>query len=72
VADEPTGNLDTASSIEIMKLFSALNDDGRTIVIITHEEEIARFAKRVVRMRDGHIDSDQIQHRAQITPAGCP
>jgi putative ABC transport system ATP-binding protein len=72
LADEPTGNLDTASSNEIMKLFTALNDDGRTIVIITHEEEIAGFAKRIVRMRDGHVESDQLQHRAQITPAGCP
>lgn len=61
LADEPTGNLDTASSIEILKLLSALNDAGRTVVIITHEEEIARFAKRVVRMRDGHIESDQPQ-----------
>jgi putative ABC transport system ATP-binding protein len=61
LADEPTGNLDTASSIEIMKLLGALNDAGRTVVIITHEEEIARFAKRVVRMRDGHIESDQVQ-----------
>jgi putative ABC transport system ATP-binding protein len=61
LADEPTGNLDTASSIEIMKLLSVLNDAGRTVVIITHEEEIARFAKRVVRMRDGHIESDQVQ-----------
>jgi putative ABC transport system ATP-binding protein len=61
LGDEPTGNLDTASSIEIMKLLGALNDAGRTVVIITHEEEIARFAKRVVRMRDGHIESDQVQ-----------
>ncbi|MGB9279559.1 MAG: ABC transporter ATP-binding protein [Pseudonocardiaceae bacterium] len=61
LADEPTGNLDTAASIEIMKLLGALNDAGRTIVIITHEEEIARFTKRVVRMRDGHIESDQLQ-----------
>lgn len=61
LADEPTGNLDTTSSIEIMKLLGALNDTGRTIVIITHEEEIARFTKRVVRMRDGHIESDQLQ-----------
>jgi putative ABC transport system ATP-binding protein len=67
LADEPTGNLDTASSIEIMKLLGALNDDGRTIVIITHEEEIARFAKRIVRMRDGHIDSDQLQRSARTT-----
>ena len=67
LADEPTGNLDTASSIEIMKLLGALNDDGRTIVIITHEEEIAGFAKRIVRMRDGHIDSDQLQRSARTT-----
>ena len=67
LADEPTGNLDTASSIEIMKLFSTLNDEGRTIVIITHEEEIAGFAKRVVRMRDGHIESDQPQRSAGAT-----
>ena len=62
LADEPTGNLDTASSVEIMRLLSALNDAGRTIVIITHEDEIARFAKRIVRLRDGHIESDQV-HR---------
>jgi putative ABC transport system ATP-binding protein len=61
LADEPTGNLDTASSVEIMKLLSALNDAGHTVVIITHEEEIARFAKRVVRLRDGYIVSDQAQ-----------
>jgi putative ABC transport system ATP-binding protein len=72
LADEPTGNLDTASSNEIMKLFTALNDDGRTIVIITHEEEIAGFAKRIVRMRDGHVESDRLQHGTQITSAGCP
>lgn len=64
LADEPTGNLDTASSIEIMKLFGALNGAGHTIVIITHEEEIAQFAKRIVRMRDGHIESDQVQRGA--------
>ena len=69
LADEPTGNLDTASSIEIMKLLGALNDAGRTIVIITHEEEVARFAKRVVRMRDGYIESDQRQ-RARTEVSG--
>jgi putative ABC transport system ATP-binding protein len=68
LADEPTGNLDTTSGIEIMKLLGALNDAGRTVVIITHEEEIARFAKRVVRMRDGHIESDQMQqNRKEIS-----
>ena len=67
LADEPTGNLDTRSSIEIMKLLGALNDAGRTVVIITHEEEVAGFAKRVVRMRDGLIESDQVQRsRAQV------
>jgi putative ABC transport system ATP-binding protein len=68
LADEPTGNLDTASSIEIMKLLSALNDAGRTVVIITHEEDVAGFAKRVVRMRDGLVESDRVQRsRTQIS-----
>ncbi|MGH3540405.1 MAG: ABC transporter ATP-binding protein, partial [Pseudonocardiaceae bacterium] len=68
LADEPTGNLDTTSSIEIMRLLCALNDAGHTVVIITHEEEVARFAKRVVRMRDGLIESDQVQRsRSQIS-----
>jgi putative ABC transport system ATP-binding protein len=61
LADEPTGNLDSASSVEIMKLLGALNDAGHTVVLITHEEEIAHFAKRVVRLRDGYIVSDQAQ-----------
>jgi putative ABC transport system ATP-binding protein len=59
LADEPTGNLDTIASLEIMTLLSGLNDAGCTVVLITHEEEIARFAKRVVRLRDGRIVSDQ-------------
>jgi putative ABC transport system ATP-binding protein len=67
LADEPTGNLDTTSSLEIMKLLSALNDAGRTVVLITHEEEIARFAGRVVRLRDGRIASDEVQSdRAEV------
>ncbi|MGH3945170.1 MAG: ATP-binding cassette domain-containing protein, partial [Pseudonocardiaceae bacterium] len=68
LADEPTGNLDTASSVEILKLLGGLNDAGRTVVIITHEEDIARFAKRVVRLRDGRIVSDQVQrNRSEVT-----
>jgi putative ABC transport system ATP-binding protein len=68
LADEPTGNLDTASSIEIMRLLGALNDAGRTVVLITHEEEVAGFAKRVVRLRDGLIVSDDLQRtRAEVT-----
>jgi len=68
LADEPTGNLDTAASAEILKLLGALNDAGRTVVIITHEEEVSRFARRVVRMRDGRIVSDQVQRsRTEVT-----
>jgi len=59
LADEPTGNLDSESSIEIMKLLRDLNQQGRTIVLITHEPDIAAFAQRVVRVRDGVIVSDQ-------------
>ena len=61
LADEPTGNLDSESSAEIMKLMAELNAHGRTIVLITHERDIARFAKRVVRLRDGLVVSDEIQ-----------
>ena len=58
LADEPTGNLDTAASHEIAGMLVELNESGRTIVLITHEEEIAAFARRVVRLRDGRIVSD--------------
>ncbi|MBO0848670.1 MAG: ABC transporter ATP-binding protein [Pseudonocardia sp.] len=69
LADEPTGNLDTASSAEIMKLLVELNRAGRTVVIITHEEEIAEFAKRIVRVRDGQIISDQEQPARSPMPS---
>ncbi|MEN7343329.1 MAG: ABC transporter ATP-binding protein [Pseudomonadota bacterium] len=58
LADEPTGNLDSKTSDEIMALFSELNNNGQTIMMVTHEDEIAAWAKRVVRMRDGRIESD--------------
>ncbi|MGH3586324.1 MAG: ABC transporter ATP-binding protein [Pseudonocardia sp.] len=58
LADEPTGNLDTTSTIEVMKLLVELNDAGRTVVLITHEHEVAEFAKRVIELRDGHIVRD--------------
>jgi len=61
LADEPTGNLDSESSIEIMTLLRRLNEEGRTVVLITHEPDIAAFASRVVRLRDGHIISDESQ-----------
>jgi putative ABC transport system ATP-binding protein len=58
LADEPTGNLDSKTSEDVMSVFQALNDEGRTVVLITHEPDIAEFAKRVVTFRDGKIVSD--------------
>ncbi len=58
LADEPTGNLDSESSREVLEIFSRLNDRGRTIVLITHEDDVAAYAKRVVRLRDGVVVSD--------------
>jgi putative ABC transport system ATP-binding protein len=58
LADEPTGNLDTAAAEDVMHIFSLLNDAGRTVVLITHEADLAEFAKRIIRLRDGEIVSD--------------
>ncbi|MGQ9617333.1 MAG: ABC transporter ATP-binding protein [Candidatus Aminicenantia bacterium] len=58
LADEPTGNLDTRSSIEIMSIFQKLNEQGRTIILVTHENDISQYAKRIVRLRDGKIVYD--------------
>jgi putative ABC transport system ATP-binding protein len=63
LADEPTGNLDTTSTVEIMRLLVELNDAGRTVVLITHEPEVAEFAKRVIELRDGHIVRDVRQQQ---------
>ena len=62
MADEPTGNLDTASSIEIMELFTKLYQEGATVVLVTHEEDIAAFARRIICFGDGKILSDRINH----------
>ena len=59
LADEPTGNLDTASSVEIMELFSRLHEGGATVVVVPHEEDIAAFTERIIRFRDGQIISDK-------------
>ncbi len=58
LADEPTGNLDTKTSYEIMNIFGEIQAKGNTVILVTHEEDIAQYAKRVVRLRDGLIESD--------------
>ena len=58
LADEPSGNLDSKTSVEIMKLFDEIQAAGNTVVLVTHEEDIAQYAKRVIRLVDGNIDSD--------------
>lgn len=59
IADEPTGNLDTKSSLEIMDIFCRLHEQGRTIIMVTHEPDIAAYAKRVIHVRDGNITRDE-------------
>jgi putative ABC transport system ATP-binding protein len=64
LADEPTGNLDSHMTVEVMALFQALNDQGITILIVTHEPDVAKYAKRIIEVRDGHIIRDhQVQDR---------
>ncbi len=77
LADEPTGNLDTRTSVEVLSVFQALNEQGITIVLVTHEHDIAQYCRRVVELRDGHVIRDaQITDRhiadadlAQLEPA---
>jgi len=68
LADEPTGNLDSRTSVEIMEIFQRLNDNGLTIVLVTHEPDISQFAKRVMVFRDGRIRKDEpVLNRPQAT-----
>jgi putative ABC transport system ATP-binding protein len=60
LADEPTGNLDSKTSHDIMALFKELNEKGNTIIMVTHEEDIAAYAKRIIRLRDGVVENDSI------------
>lgn len=64
LADEPTGNLDSKTSFEIMALFDEIHRNGNTIILVTHEEDIARHAHRIVRMRDGVVERDELVKRA--------
>lgn len=66
LADEPTGNLDTATSVEIMGLLHQIHQLGNTIIIVTHEEDIAQHAHRIIRLRDGEIESDVINENVRI------
>jgi putative ABC transport system ATP-binding protein len=65
LADEPTGNLDSKTSYEIMNIFGDIHERGNTVILVTHEEDIANHAHRVVRLRDGLIESDKRQHAKQ-------
>ncbi|HUX83789.1 MAG TPA: ABC transporter ATP-binding protein [Chitinophagaceae bacterium] len=69
LADEPTGNLDSKTSIEIMEIFGQIHRGGNTVVLVTHEEDIARFAHRVVRLRDGSIENDRVNETIHTTHA---
>jgi putative ABC transport system ATP-binding protein len=71
LADEPTGNLDTKTGDEIMELFDALHARGQTIILVTHEEDIGRRARRVIRLRDGRVESDErmVSSAAAADPA---
>jgi len=69
LADEPTGNLDSQTGVEIMKLFDRLHAEGNTIILVTHERDIAEYAHRVISIRDGKIASDERMQRPAATPA---
>ena len=61
LADEPTGNLDSKTSYEIMRLFDEIYQNGNTVILVTHEEDIAQYAKRIIRLKDGLIETDYTQ-----------
>lgn len=72
LADEPTGNLDTKTSYDIMDLFQRLHDNGNTIIMVTHEDDISHYAHRIVRLRDGLIESDEVNEDIRTTPVLQP
>jgi putative ABC transport system ATP-binding protein len=67
LADEPTGNLDSKTSAEVMEIFGLIQAGGNTVVLVTHEEDIADYAKRVVRLRDGNVETDNMKHLQMAT-----
>src|SRR6476619_4510635 len=68
LADEPTGNLDSKTSYEIMDIFGKIHSEGNTVVLVTHEEDIANHARRVIRLRDGIVETDR-QNIPKVVPA---
>jgi ABC-type lipoprotein export system ATPase subunit len=68
LADEPTGNLDTRTSEEVIAIFQQLNDQGETVLLITHEQDIAHYAKRIIAMRDGKIVRDEPVEQVRVAP----
>lgn len=64
LADEPTGNLDTKTSLDIMQLFEDIFNAGNTIVLVTHEEDIAKYARRIIRLRDGEVESNELNKKS--------
>ena len=71
LADEPTGNLDTRTSEDVLSVFQELNDQGKTVLLITHEADIARHAKRVIQLRDGKIVKDAATEQVRAVSAAC-
>lgn len=70
MADEPTGNLDSRSTVEIMEIFQGLNDDGTTIVMVTHEPDVAQYTKRIALFKDGHIIKDELVQNRTLAGGG--
>ena len=67
LADEPTGNLDSKTSVEIMHIFDKIQAEGNTVILVTHEEDIAEYAHRIIRLKDGIIESDQLNQKKMVT-----
>ena len=66
LADEPTGNLDSKTSSEIMEIFSQIQEAGNTVVLVTHEEDIANYAKRIIRLKDGLVETDKLNEHLDV------